>query len=239
MQPVITAPWPEEEVAFLKNLQGMQVQYFSGKKEFCKTMTDDLLAVQDIEYVPPVHYSLFYDTEEMSELLGDCFYKLDLDNPSYINLKPPVMKFADGFRVFMGNYDNFSENGNEVIIIADGWLSRYAVENVQYRQQLRIKDIDRIQPGVRIFVLSPAEACSEKYNKEILYAYGVDIDQLMDYAALHQIFSGVFRYGGREYVYVFGESFGMSNIEIRGKEFSVGQASSGFAADFNCGARFK
>jgi hypothetical protein len=203
MQPVKTEPWPKEESDSLKKMKEMVIYIDNNTdaKEFCNIMADDLLAMK-AEYVPSVHYSLFYDNEEMSKLLGDCFYKLDLDNPAHINLKPTVVKFVDGFKVFMGNFDNISKNGNEVIIFANGGVSRGDVDRIRYRQQLRL-NISSLSRELVLFVVSPAEFCSEKYNPSYIYTRAVSIIPILTYLndTADRDYYGVFRYEGREFVY--------------------------------------
>jgi hypothetical protein len=205
MQPVKTAPWPEEEADTFKKMRGMALTIGSPEKEskaFCETMADDLLAVRGVEYVPPVSHSLFYDTEEMKKLMGACFYKVPLDVPGNINLASKTIKFLNGFKVFMGNFDNISENGNEVIIFADGGVSKYGVDEITYRQQLRLRYHELV--GLVLFVFSPAESCSEKYNPSYIYTQAVSIISLLTYFndTADKNYYGVFRYSGREFAYV-------------------------------------
>jgi hypothetical protein len=223
MQPIKTTPWPEEEVAFLKNLWGMKRQRSVNKEteNLCETITNDLLAMRDVEYIPPVHYSLFYDTEEMSKLLGDCFYKLDLDNPNYIFMKPPIIRFVNGFTVFIGNYDNISENGKEVIVFADGGIPRE--EDIEGRSQMRLKDTIIEFKNSRVLIFSPAGVCSEKYNKRYGGAY-VDMIFLGQPADFNPRFFGMFRYGESEYIYDFQKLIDMYEIGINGQISVDGQA---------------
>jgi hypothetical protein len=223
MQPIKTLPWPEEEADFLNSLHGFEMRMASGDEKLCKAMTDDLIALKDVEYVPPVHASLLYDTPDMRKILGPCENRLILDMPSYL-LFIRVAKFTEGFKIFMGNYDNISEKGNEIIIAADGAVV-WPDEKVYYRHQRRIKHYG--DTGLYVFVLSPADSCSKKYNnKELLGQSTVDVKfNLFAYALasdfIHR-FYGVLRYKGREYVYTFwklalNENFG---IEIVDKNFN-------------------